>query len=46
MTDRFQKGVGRYVCRRCGKPTRETGSNESAYSLCLKCFKEAEEEEK
>jgi hypothetical protein len=42
----FKKGIGAYRCRRCGKLTRETGGNESAYNLCLKCLHETEDEEK
>ncbi len=34
----FQKHSGVYVCRSCGKQTRETGSGESSSLLCNICF--------
>ncbi len=43
---KFQKAVATYKCHRCGKLTRETGENESAYNLCLDCFIKCESEEK
>lgn len=39
--DRFQRGSGIYVCRICGKRTRETGGDESNVELCFSCFEEA-----
>lgn len=42
MKDRFQKGSGTYICRDCGKQTRETGYGESDSGLCACCFRIAE----
>lgn len=39
---RFRRGSGRYICRACGKHTRETGEGESALQLCRQCQYEAE----
>jgi hypothetical protein len=44
MAKHFEKGSGAYVCRVCGKLTRETGYGESSIRLCLKCYDEAGEE--
>lgn len=38
LVSKFERGYGRYTCRRCGKQTRETGDGESQHSLCLDCF--------
>jgi hypothetical protein len=46
MIKNFQKGIATYKCHRCGKKTRETGGNESAYDLCRKCLDLTEAEEK
>ena len=37
-TKRFKTGSGCYVCRVCGKRTRETGAGESSCELCLRCY--------
>ncbi len=42
MKDRFQPGSGTYICRDCGKQTRETGYGESDSGLCACCFRIAE----
>jgi hypothetical protein len=31
---------GTYICRMCGKRTRETGQDESSCGLCKSCFNE------
>ncbi len=36
--NKFAKGSGCYVCRECGKRTRETGDCESGVDLCLACY--------
>jgi len=46
VISKFQKASTTYQCHRCSKRTRETGSDESAYSLCKKCFLICEEETK
>jgi len=46
LISKFQKASTTYQCHRCSKRTRETGSDESAYSLCKKCFLICEEETK
>lgn len=38
----FKRGSGCYVCRDCGKQTRETGGGESASRLCRDCYTLAE----
>lgn len=37
MTSKFKKGSGKYICRMCGKQTRETGNDESNVRLCRNC---------
>lgn len=38
--DKFQRGSGCYVCRACGKRTRDTGHAETSVRLCRKCFED------
>jgi hypothetical protein len=35
---KFQRGSGAFVCRKCGRRTRETGDCESGVGLCARCF--------
>lgn len=42
--NRFAPGSGSYVCKCCGKLTRETGEGESDVELCRACYVEAGEE--
>ena len=41
---RFDKGSGLYVCRICGKKTRNTGNGEAEVRLCLSCYDDAGQE--
>lgn len=40
----FAKGSGVYICRICGKQTRETGEGESDVRLCVDCWDSAGQE--
>ena len=34
---KFRQGSGVYVCKMCGKRTRETGEGESGIDMCRAC---------
>lgn len=42
--DRFQRGSGLYVCKSCGKKTRETSGGEGGTQLCRRCFDKSSQE--
>ena len=35
---RFQKGLGLYACRLCGKRTRDVGDDSAGVQLCAACY--------
>jgi hypothetical protein len=38
---RFQKGSGVYVCRQCGRRTRDVGDGSGECELCSACYAKA-----
>ena len=34
----FQKGTALYVCRDCGKRTRDVGDDSAGVGLCARCY--------
>lgn len=40
----FKPGSGCFICRCCGKQTRDTGNDEGSVGLCLACYESAGED--